>query len=62
MTRAFDSEVKILEEIAKDLPQNASGTISLFTERAACSSCQGVIQQFEKMFPNVKVILTHGSR
>lgn len=60
MTRAFDSEVKILEAIAKDLPSNAEGTISLYTERPPCLSCQGVIQAFQQRFPNVNLIVTHG--
>lgn len=60
MTRAFDSEVKILEDIAKDLPPNARGTISLYTERAPCFSCQGVIQQFQSRFPGIKLNVTYG--
>jgi hypothetical protein len=60
MTRAFDSEVKILEDIARNLPANAKGTISLYTERVACFSCREVIQQFQAKFPNIKVIITHG--
>jgi hypothetical protein len=60
MTRAYDSEVKILEHIAYDLPRDARGTISIYTERAPCKSCQGVIAQFEKRFPGVKVKVTYG--
>ena len=32
------------------------------TTRAYCASCQGVIQQFNNMFPNVKLILVDGVR
>jgi hypothetical protein len=60
MTRAYDSEVKILEDVAKDLNPNSQGTISLYTERSPCLSCQGVIQQFQERFPGVNVIVTHG--
>lgn len=60
MTRASDSGVKILENIAKDLPSDARGTISLYTERPPCLSCQGVIQAFQQRFPNVNLIVTHG--
>jgi hypothetical protein len=60
MTRAYDSEVKILEDVANGLPSDARGTISLYTERAPCNSCQGVIQQFQERFPGIKVIITHG--
>lgn len=60
MTRAFDSEVKILEDIAKDLPANAKGTIALYTERKPCArSCREVIQQFKARFPGIKVIVTY---
>lgn len=60
MTRAFDTEVKILENAAKQLTPDSTGVINIFTERAPCLSCQQVIKQFEDMFPKVKVIVTHG--
>ena len=60
MTRAFDSEVKLLEDIAKDLSEDAKGRISLYTERKPCSSCDSVIQQFRKRFPNIIVEITSG--
>ncbi|MCC7085000.1 MAG: hypothetical protein IT427_08335 [Pirellulales bacterium] len=56
------TEVKILENVAKDLPKNARGTINLFTERKPCDSCQHVIDQFQARFPNIKLNLTHGGR
>lgn len=34
-----------------------TGELKIVSERAYCPSCQGVIQQFNKMFPNVKIIL-----
>jgi hypothetical protein len=55
------TEVKILE-VAKGLPTDARGTVSLFTERAPCGSCAGVIKQFEEMFPKIKLIVTNGGR
>src|SRR5207237_10813039 len=60
MTRAYDSEVKILEDVANGLPPDAKGTISLYTERAPCLSCQGVIQQFQQKFPGINLTVTHG--
>jgi hypothetical protein len=60
MTRDYDSEVKLLEDVAKDLPSDARGTISLYTERAPCNSCEGVIQQFRDRFPGINLIVTHG--
>lgn len=56
-TRAFDTEVKILESLATRFASNPSvkGTITLFTERPPCPSCLGVIQQFEAMFANIDI-------
>ena len=55
--RSVDTESKILESIASKLGDNyaASGTIDLFTELPPCISCKGVIEQFEKMYPKIKV-------
>ncbi len=58
--RAFDSEVKILEDIASRLSSNSSGTIRLFSERNFCPSCSGVVKQFKKMFPNIKLLIESG--
>jgi hypothetical protein len=58
----WDSEVKILEDIARNWPRDARGTINLFTERPPCPSCRGVIDQFREMFPNITVNVTHGGR
>ena len=60
MTRDFDTEVKILEDVARGLSPESKGTISLFTERAPCLSCQGVIKQFQERFPNIKINITSG--
>jgi hypothetical protein len=58
----MDSEVKILEEIARGLPRDARGGINLFTERFPCPSCRSVIDQFRNMFPNITLTVTHGGR
>jgi hypothetical protein len=60
MTRDYDTEVKLLEDVAKGLPSDARGTISLYTERPPCNSCEGVIQQFQERFPRINLIVTHG--
>jgi RHS repeat-associated protein len=62
MTRDFDTEVKILEEVAKDLPKDARGTINLYTERKPCPSCKGVIEQFQQRFPNINLNVTWGGK
>ncbi|PIT13817.1 hypothetical protein BGI33_09245 [Snodgrassella alvi] len=58
--RAFDSEAKILEHIGSKINSNAKGTIDLFSELPICKSCQGVIKQFETMFPGVKINILTG--
>ncbi len=57
--RVYDTEVKILEEVASKLgsSSSASGTIDLFTKLAPCSSCKGVISQFIDRYPSIKINL-----
>lgn len=58
----FDSEVKVLETIAeryKNTP-DIEGNIFLISERTYCNSCQGVIQQFQQQFKNIKIKQVHG--
>ncbi|MGP0964716.1 deaminase domain-containing protein, partial [Serratia sp. CY66905] len=33
----------------------AKGKVTIFTERVACDSCLGVVEQFQKKYPGVKV-------
>ncbi|WP_458122145.1 deaminase domain-containing protein [Paenibacillus sp. Z6-24] len=58
--RTLDAEVKILEELASQLPTNVTGKVHLFSELPFCQSCSGVIKQFKEQFPNVEVIISHG--
>ena len=58
--RGFDSEAIILENLAQRLSPDSAGTIRLFTERAPCKSCRGVIEQFQERFPKIKLITSHG--
>ncbi|WP_172917725.1 deaminase domain-containing protein [Capnocytophaga canis] len=37
-----------------------TGELKIVSERAYCLSCQGIIQQFNTMFPNIKIILIDG--
>ncbi|GAA6154317.1 deaminase domain-containing protein [Pseudoteredinibacter isoporae] len=53
--RAWDTEVKILETLGPQFNSSSSGTIRLLSELEVCGSCSGVIQQFEKAYPGVKV-------
>jgi hypothetical protein len=60
MPRGYDTEVKILENYAQGLPLDATGTINLYTQRAPCFSCQGVIQQFQNRYPGISLVITSG--
>ncbi len=37
-----------------------TGTLQIASENPYCPSCQGVIQQFHDMFPNLNLILVDG--
>lgn len=58
--RQFDSEVKIFEEATKFATPASTGVIRLFTENPSCPSCLGVSDQFQQMFPRIRVIITSG--
>ncbi|HEI9730591.1 TPA: DUF637 domain-containing protein [Serratia marcescens] len=57
ISRNTDSEYKILDNLADKLGNNVSaeGRVTIFTERAACESCLGVVEQFQKKYPRIKV-------
>ena len=46
-----------LDNLADKLGANitAKGKVTIFTERVACDSCLGVVEQFQKKYPGVKV-------
>jgi hypothetical protein len=65
--RNTDSEYKMLNKLAEDLGAvrggkypNINGEIKIVSELEYCNSCQGVIQQFNEMFPKIKLILVDG--
>ncbi|WP_370628739.1 deaminase domain-containing protein [Flavobacterium sp. SOK18b] len=41
---------------------SVSGELKIVSELPFCSSCRGVIKQFNEMFPNVKLIVVNGAR
>jgi filamentous hemagglutinin len=57
VARNIDSEYKILDNLADRLGKNysAKGSVTIFTEKAACDSCLDVVKQFESRYPGVKV-------
>lgn len=60
-SRAYDSEYKLLEELAFRYAQTpeVEGIINLFTERPPCDSCTNVIGQFRRQFPNIILTVNH---
>jgi RHS repeat-associated protein len=64
--RNADSEYKVFNWLSEKLNpmdesvSNVSGTVDLYTERPPCPSCANVIRQFQRMFPNINVNVTHG--
>jgi hypothetical protein len=63
--RDYDTEYKILNDIAGKLKGNedATGTINLFTERYTCASCSDIILKFRHDHPNIKLnILTNDGK
>jgi hypothetical protein len=67
--RTTDSEYKMLNKLASDLggtpgvvKSNIYGEIKIISENPYCASCQGIIQQFNQMFPNIKLILVDGAK
>lgn len=53
--REFDTEVKIMEDVAARIEPDADGVVEIFTELPPCDSCRKVMAQFHRRFPNVQV-------
>jgi len=72
--RDLDSEYRMLAALAAHLGAkpgdvfknvkfpNIKGEIKIVSERVYCSSCLGVIQEFNTMFPKIKLILVDGAK
>ena len=57
-----DAEYKLLDWLGQKLdaehpgsPQDARGTVNLYSEMQLCESCQSIVSQFRAKFPNVKI-------
>ena len=56
LPRYFDTEYKMLEDIAARLPDAAAaGRIRLYTNLEPCPSCRGVMRQFLAIYTNVEM-------
>lgn len=54
--RWFDTEYKIMEDIASRLPDTSvEGHIQLFTNLEPCRSCWGVMKQFMAVYTNIEI-------
>ena len=40
--------------------EKMQGELKIISELEYCKSCTGIIQQFNEMFPNIKLILVDG--
>jgi len=70
MFRGNDSEVKLLEAIARAIQTNVqkgqcypdrTGPIRLYSHFTICPSCDGLIAAFRAMFPNVALSISDGT-
>lgn len=59
--RDYDSEYKILTDIASKLGNNVNttGHIKLFTELEPCLSCQDIVLQFLQKYKNITIEIIH---
>lgn len=60
--RQYDTEAKFLEFVATQKQPSDKFTITILSEKHICESCQGVIEQFKKKFPNATVNIVSGKR
>ena len=58
LPRWFDTEYKILEDIAMRLSDpSVAGSIRLYTNLEPCPSCRGVMRQFLAVYTNVEMLV-----
>ena len=60
--RQYDTEAKFLEFVASQKKSNDTFTVTILSEKHICESCQGVVEQFRKKFPNATVDIVSGKR
>lgn len=61
--RNKDAEYQLFSNIADRLGNNhqATGKITIYTEKPVCTSCSGVAQQFKSRYPNIAVQIIDGT-
>jgi hypothetical protein len=67
--RDLDAEYQMLHQLALDLGAvkngkypEITGTLKIVSENPYCASCYGVINQFQDMFPEIKLILIDATK
>lgn len=60
--RENDTEAKLLEFLASKKMPSDKFTVTILSEKHICESCQGVVEQFKRMFPNATVNVVSGKR
>lgn len=58
--REHDTEAKFLEFVASVKKPTDTFEVTILSEKHICESCQGVVEQFRKMYPNAKVNIVSG--
>ena len=58
--REHDTEAKFLEFVASAKDPADTFEVTILSEKHICESCQGVVDQFTKMYPNAKVNIVSG--
>lgn len=60
LPRWFDTEYKMLEDIAARLPDpSVAGKIRLYTNLEPCPSCRGVMRQFLAIYTNIEMLVLY---
>ena len=60
--RQFDTEAKFLEFVATQKRPDDRFTVTILSEKHICESCEYVVEQFRKQFPNATVNIVSGKR
>ena len=60
--RQYDTEAKFLEFVAAQKKPNDVFSVTILSEKHICESCQGVVEQFKKKFPNSTVNIVSGKK
>lgn len=60
--REYDTEAKFLEYVAKMKRDTTEAfTVTILSEKHICESCEGVVEQFQKRYPNATVNIISGN-